>query len=85
MRTPPQDPYNDLAGDPTLDPRHFRFARSSGLPRDYFGRRRTWRIRPGPWVLAALVGILFLGFWATSASVSDEEIRVTPTAHRAPR
>jgi hypothetical protein len=35
------DNYGDLNGDPTLDPRHYRFARTSDLPRGYFPRRRT--------------------------------------------
>lgn len=69
------DDFGDLSGDPTLDPRLFRFARSSGLPRDYFKRRRYHPVR-----VAIVLLVLLFGFWITGATVSDEEIRVTPTA-----
>ena len=35
------------------DPRLWRFERTSGLPRDYFGRR--FRLSPDAWVCVALV------------------------------
>jgi hypothetical protein len=62
----------DLSGDPSLDPRHFRFERASGLPRDYFQRRRFRPLR-----IALVLVVLWFGFWITSASVSDEEIIIT--------
>lgn len=54
---------------------HFEAPRWSRLPHGYFDARRRRRNRRVLYV--ALLALITSLLWATSASVSDEEIRVT--------
>lgn len=60
------------------DDRYYKFGRTSGLPVNYFGegrRNRGARIMRRATLTIAILLVLFLGLWATSAAVPDELIR----------
>jgi hypothetical protein len=50
----------DISTDAQFDDeRYWRFARSSGLPVGYFGKRRTWRSH-GIWIATAVAAFAAL-------------------------